>query len=155
MSKHQHLPHQPEHPDEWHAHTPAEGLPQEEHAAKANPVVLAGSLVASLVFLVVVVLVIFMYFETYVNRLRIERVEDTVLSKDQRQYKLVVSETFRDYSMLPPQYAPQGVVTIPLEQAKQRVMQRYAANLPAPAPQAQPQNSQPTPPPPPPGEPSH
>ena len=125
MSKHKHLPHEHETPDQWHNHAAAEGLPQEEHGAKANPFVLGASLIATLVFLVVVVLVIFMYFETYINRLRIERVEDTVLSTDQQQYKLIVSETFRDYSMLPPRYAPQGVVTIPIEQARQNVIQRY------------------------------
>lgn len=150
----QHLPHQHEELDAWHSHTPDEGQPQEEHASQANPLVLGVSLLATVVFLVVVVLVIFMYFETFVNDLRFKRVENTALSKDQLQYKFVVEETFKDHSLLPPQYAAQGVVTIPLEEAKKRVVQRYAGNAPqqpeAPAPQPA---NQPAPPPP--GQPSH
>lgn len=127
MSKHQHLPHEHETTDPWHQHTPAEGQPQVEHGAKANTLVLGLAMAGTVVFLIVVVVVIFLYFETYVNRLRIERVEDTALSREQRQYKLVVSETLSDYSLIPPRYAPQGVVTIPLEEAKKAVLEEYAA----------------------------
>jgi hypothetical protein len=125
MSKHQHLPHEHEEPDPWHRHTPDEGLPQEEHG-RANPAVLGVSLLATVVFLVGVVLVIFIYFETFTTTLRAERTESTALSKQQLEYKRTARETLNDYNVLPPTVAPQGVITVPIDQAKEKIIARYA-----------------------------
>jgi hypothetical protein len=124
---HQHTPEAHEVPDAWHRHTADEGPPQEEHGGKANPAIIGLSLLATAVFLVLTIAVIVLYFTTYTTRLRTERIESTVLSKDQLQYKLESSEKLREYSWINPETAHQGIVTIPLQDAKQKVIQKYAA----------------------------
>jgi hypothetical protein len=111
--------------DPWHTHTPDEGVPQEEHGARANPVLIGGALAATLIFLVVVIVVIFMYFETFVTRLRIERVETTDLAARQIQYKRDAAENLATHSVLPASVAPEGVVTIPKPEAMRRVIRQY------------------------------
>jgi hypothetical protein len=125
--KYQYLPEVHEEVDPWHAHAPEEGQPQEEHAAKPNTVVLWGALAATVAFLVVVVLVIYLYFGAYANRLRMERVENTVLSAQARQQRLAAAEALRDYSLLPAAAAAEPVITIPKEEAIRRVLARYGS----------------------------
>jgi hypothetical protein len=123
---HQHTADTHEVPDAWHRHTAEEGPPQEEHGGRANAAIIAISLLATAVFLVLTVAVIVLYYTTYTTRLRTERIESTVLSQGQLQYKLESGEKLREYSWIDPETARQGIVTIPLEDAKQRVIQRYA-----------------------------
>jgi hypothetical protein len=123
---HDHTPGAHEVPDAWHQHTPEEGVPQEEHGGKASAAAIAVSLLVTVVFLVLTVGLIIMYFTTYTTRLRVERVENTVLSKDQLEYKLESAEKLHEYSWINPETAHQGVVTIPLAEARQKVLQRYA-----------------------------
>lgn len=123
---HQHTPDAHEVPDAWHQHTADEGVPQEEHGGKANAALIAISLLATVAFLVMTIAVIVLYFTTYTTRLRVERVENTVLSKDQLQYKLDSAEKLREYSWINAETAHQDIVTIPLQDAKQKVLQRYA-----------------------------
>ena len=123
--KYQHLPLEHEQVDPWHAHAPSEGRPQEEHGAKANTVILGGALVGTIVFLVLVVLVIYLYFGTYTTRLRLENIENTVLSEQARQQRLAAREALSDYSLLPASVAAEPVITIPKEQAIRQVLERY------------------------------
>jgi hypothetical protein len=125
--KYQHLPEVHEEVDPWHAHAPAEGAPQEEHGAKPNTVILWGALAGTIIFLVAVVIVIYLYFGTYTTRLRMEHVENTVMSAQARQQRLAASEALRDYSVLPAGIAPEPVITIPQEEAVRRVVERYGA----------------------------
>jgi hypothetical protein len=121
-----HTPGTPELPDAWHLHTSEEGPPQVEHGGRANALVIGVALGATVIFLILTIAVIVMYFSVYTTRLRQERIESTVLSQEQLRYKLESAEKLRDYSLINPETAHQGIVSIPIDQARQTVIRRYS-----------------------------
>lgn len=62
-------------PDQWHRHTAEEGMPQDEHGARVNPLWLAGVLVATIIFVAIFVGVVQIYFESTVSSVRAEKTE--------------------------------------------------------------------------------
>ncbi len=79
MSKHDphYAPEPPEHPDQWHRHTPDEGVPQDEHAPQANPLILAGIGVVLTVSFVALLIVVVLYYFQYTTKIRREKMETT------------------------------------------------------------------------------
>jgi len=115
----------PEQPDPWHLHTPDEGPPQEEHG-KINAALLSVAFLASVLFVGVVVLVTYLYFNVQTTRLREERIETTVLSAEYVAYREKALKSLNDYSFANEQAARAGVVSLPFDQAAQRVIAKYA-----------------------------
>jgi hypothetical protein len=123
--EHTHPP--PEQPNAWHLHTAREGQPQEEHG-KTNAAILGAAFIASFGFVGVVILVSYLYFTVIVVQKREERIETTVLGNDARAYKAAALAGLQSYTFAAEQQARAGVVSIPLDQAKQQVMAKYAGN---------------------------
>jgi hypothetical protein len=133
-----HDPHQPivafdEQPDSWHMHTSDEGLPQEEHAAQADPKALVAAFLGSVFFVGGVIVVCLLYFFTHTTKLRQERIETTALAKDYFQYRAVSDKHLATYGWANPEAAAAGKVSIPIDLGMQKVMQQYAG----PAPRAE------------------
>lgn len=124
--KHQFTPDHPETPDSWHLHTTREGPPQAEHGGKVNTLLLGVGLVASVVFVGMVILVTFLYFQTHMTSKRQQLIESTALSATHHQYRDQASASLRDYSFFGEAAARAGVVSIPIDQAKQNVITRYS-----------------------------
>ncbi len=115
----------PEQPDSWHLHTVQEGHPQEEHG-KTNAAILGAAFIASFGFVAVVILVSYLYFNVIAVQKREERIETTILGKEAREYKAATLAGLQSYTFAAEQQARAGVVSIPLDQAKQQVLAKYA-----------------------------
>lgn len=66
-----------EQPDRWHAHTSAEGTPQSEHGARANPLFLGSILGSMVVFTGVLSILVIIYFNSYVTKIKALKMETT------------------------------------------------------------------------------
>lgn len=119
-------PHAEQHPDAWHRHAHSEGMPQVEHGAKANPLLLTGVIaILTVIFLVTCVLIV-MYFNKTMTETRHRLLETTALADGpdgsfaRRENALANAETY--------QWVDQetGVVSIPLSQAAAAVVADYA-----------------------------
>jgi len=115
----------PEQADSWHLHTAEEGPAQEEHG-KTNAVVLAVAFLASFGFVGLVILVSYLYFQVIAVQKREERIETTVLGNDARAYKAAELQRLQGYSFAAEAQARAGQVSVPLDQAKQQVIAKYA-----------------------------
>lgn len=118
------LPHEHAHPDAWHAHSAAEGAPQHEHGAKANPAVLAIVTGGFVITVVVTVLLSALYFFSYMTHERRLKSETTVLSEEYRAYRAQADASLTGYGWADP---AAGVVRIPISQAMDQVVAEYAA----------------------------
>jgi hypothetical protein len=114
-----------EQPDSWHLHTMDEGTPQQEHASSTNAAMLAGAFIGSFLFVGLVILVSYLYFQVIAVQKREERIETTVLGADARAYKADALASLQTYSFPNEQAARAGVVQLPLAQAEQRVLAQY------------------------------
>jgi cytoskeletal protein RodZ len=131
-----------EHADSWHHHTSAEGRPQHEHASVANPHVLFHWFFLIVVSGVVVIVALFMYFGKMYNTTRQERVETLQFYQDNAWPKVRDSEaalgTDRPLSQFTYHAADKQAHTVqlPIEEAMNRVVQRYRPGTSAQGPQA-------------------
>lgn len=116
----------PDHTDSWHLHTADEGMPQEEHAGKANAAVLAGVFIGSFLFVGVVILVTYLYFEVQFTHARELRIETTALGQDARDYKAKTLQQLQQYTFPSDLSARAGQVEVPVPEAEQRVLAQYA-----------------------------
>lgn len=112
-----------EEPEPWHRHSPEEGEPQEEHAGAVNTTILLGVFVATVVFVFASILFTYLYFTRYMTDLRQEQVETTVIGDDFRDYQSRSAAALGEYGWVDP---AAGIVSIPLDVAKTRVLERYA-----------------------------
>jgi hypothetical protein len=109
--------------DEWHHHTAAEGLPQEEHAGKVNTVVLTFVFFAIVSTISGTITASVLYFNRHITSLRQSAIENTKQAADANLYrgeseKALTAFTWAD--------ARAGTVQIPLDMAKERVIRKYA-----------------------------
>lgn len=123
-----HLPEQHESPDAWHSHSAAEGQPQPEHGAKANPVILAGVGVASIVLVLGTIVATAVFLMTHTTKLRRERIETTVWHQETYvPYRQKSDAALAGFSWASPEEAEAGRVSLPIDAAKQRVIEKYAS----------------------------
>ena len=101
-------PHPKEHPDAWHRHTRAEGLPQAEHAAHVNVRGLLAAFALTTVGVVGVIIVIMLYFRASVVEARRERIETTVLAEEANEYR---AQTLAEIAAVKPQSMDQIIAT--------------------------------------------
>jgi hypothetical protein len=123
MDQPDHTPELQETTDEWHLHTAAEGVPQEEHGSTINAPLLVLAFIGTVLSVVAVVILTFLYFTTYTNQLRRTRIETTALSEDYLQYRGRWQDTAQDYRWV--SVEGEGVVSLPLQVAMERVLERY------------------------------
>lgn len=125
---HDHLPVEHQHPDAWHAHALAEGAPQQEHGKTQNYVIIGAVTVAMLAILVVTILGTIMFTRTTMTGLRGGRVESMSMSDGYQKYRDESKAALTAYSWASPDAAKDGTrVSIPIDAAKQRVIEKYAA----------------------------
>lgn len=113
-----------EEPEPWHRHSPEEGEPQQEHAGSVNTTILLGVFVATVVFVFASILFTYLYFTRYMTNLRQEQIETTVMASDYRDYKERSAAALGQFGWVD---AEAGVVSLPLEVAKARVLERYGS----------------------------
>ena len=109
-------------PDSWHRHTADEGAPQSEHAAKVNVVFLAGVLLFTIVFVAVLVVLVQTFFAATQSRLRAEKTETDEAWK---LFDAELQPQLRDLASYGIADAQAGTAHIPIEQAMQRIVERY------------------------------
>jgi hypothetical protein len=111
-------------PESWHRHTPEEGLPQQEHAGKVNTTILLGVFVAIVVFVAGAILFTYLYFSRYMVTLRREKIETMAMAEEFNAYRARATAELEEYGWVDPQA---GVVRLPLDVAKARVLAAYGA----------------------------
>ncbi len=117
------LPHEHAQPDEWHRHTPAEGAPQAEHGAKANPAILALITGGFVVTVGLTILLSALYFFSYMTHERQLKKETTVLSEEYRAYRAQTEASLSGYGWADP---AAGTVRIPVDTAIDQVVADYS-----------------------------
>jgi hypothetical protein len=131
MGSHEHTPHAVTsgshsggHADAWHHHGAEEGRPQAEHGAIANPGVLVRWFVLIVVTLVAVVLALMVYFQHYITNEKAIRIENTALAGGAQSAK---TQAEGELSRYKPLDKDAGTVQIPIDQAMQKVVEKYGA----------------------------
>lgn len=136
MSKHDphYAPEPPEHPDQWHRHTPDEGAPQDEHVPQANPYLLAGIMGVLTVSFIALLIVVVLYYFQYTTKIRREKMENTTPSKESYDYRNELMKKLDLTAKIDPgTYAwadlasGSEAVQIPLDQAVDKVLNHYAS----------------------------
>ncbi len=131
MSHKQHFTHElHDEPDTWHRHqTAVEGLPQPEHGAHTNGLILAIAFIGSLGFVILTVVATVLYFQVHMTELRRQRIEstgfaDAFFGKGGTQEQALAQ--LAQYSFATEAEARAGKASVPIDQAMQRVVDRYA-----------------------------
>lgn len=120
------VPHEQESPDAWHAHGAGEGEPQPEHGGHQNYLLIGLVGVASLAIVVGTVAGTFIYFRKHVTDLRREKVESpTMLRGDYDAYKKDADAKLAQFRFMGEDAARAGRATLPLDEAKKRVIEKY------------------------------
>ena len=120
---HQETPHPEQHLDEWHQHTAAEGVPQQEHAAHVNIGALIVVFVAMVVTVLVLVIALTMFYNSTKAQMAAVRLENTAgWSDDYIPYKNAAFEQIGGYHADDPEA---GTVRIPVDRAIDQVINQY------------------------------
>jgi hypothetical protein len=116
-------------PDAWHRHIPEdEGLPQEEHGGKVRSLMLGLALLLCVAFVVGTILASYLYFQVHMTSLRRERIESTVFAQQFATSRDAELAKLGDYSFPTEDKARKGMACPPVEEAKKRVIARYAGS---------------------------
>lgn len=113
-----------EQPDEWHRHTAEEGAPQIEHGAHATPTALAITFVGMVLGVAAVVLILIVYFNSYVSQVKAEKEEGVGMSEDFEAYRADSIAHLAGYGWTDP---AAGRVHVPIELGMEQVIAEYAA----------------------------
>ncbi len=123
------IPVQHEAVDSWHQHDlSTEDGPQHEHAAKINPVVLFAAFVGLSVVTACLVGVVTMYYYAQVTSVGgLTHAQDwesmNRLAKESEAYSQEADRSLSNYEWV---NAETGAVSVPMETAYERVMQKYS-----------------------------
>lgn len=120
--KAQYVPEPEETPDAWHAHSAAEPPPQEEHAAKANPLVLSVVMVSMVVFVVVSCVLVVVYFNRFLTQEKQRKQESTAYFQEFERYRQQNLAAMEGFSWIDRQ---DGVVRLDINEAMDLVVQEY------------------------------
>lgn len=103
-------------------------MPQEEHGKTQNYLIIGAVTAAMLVILVVTIVGTIMFTRTTMTGLRGGRVESMSMSDGYQKYRDQSKSALTAYSWASPDAAKDGTrVSIPIDAAKQRVIEKYAA----------------------------
>ena len=125
MSKHEthFLPQEHEHADSWHRHSAEEGAPQGEHTATASATSLMVSFFVLTMSVFVTVGLLVVFFNHFAWQARAANEETTVLSVDANATVDRITKEQAEFGFVPDK---PGVYRIPLNQAMDRVVAKYA-----------------------------
>lgn len=73
--------------DNWHQHTHAEGVPQEEHGAQASAKALGLTFIFMVLGVLFVIIVLKVYFDSYMSSYRAKIEENTSAAAETWQWK--------------------------------------------------------------------
>ncbi len=129
MSHKQHYsPAPPVETDAWHRHVvEEEGLPQEEHGGNTRPVALAPAFILCFGFVPGPIPASYLYFQVHMTTLRREKIENTVFAQDFAKSKAAELAKQQGYYFSSEDKARNGLVAPSIEEAKKRIIARYAA----------------------------
>lgn len=108
--------------DQWHHHTAAEGVPQVEHGSHASSKALGLTFIAMVVGVIAIILILIVYFNTYVSAFKSQQLEGTVLMVPAYNAKLAAREHLGSHGWIDRQA---GFVHIPVEDAMRKVIADY------------------------------
>lgn len=126
-----HKPHytEPPHdqPTAWHRHIPEEeGLPQQEHGSHTRPLAMTIAFLFCFGFVGATILASYLYFQVHMTGLRREKIESTVFAQEFAAIRDQELAKLGDYYFASDDLARKGIVSVPVEEAKKRVLARYA-----------------------------
>ena len=131
MAGHDHTQVVHDHADSWHHHSAAEGRPQHEHTAIANPSVLFHWFLLIVVSGITVIVALMMFFGKTYNLARREKIETLYFydnfaapARDKAEGLLGVDKPLSQYTYHPAD-AQAHTVQLPIEEAMNRVVQKY------------------------------
>lgn len=114
--------------DAWHQHTKDEGKPQEEHGSHASAKALGMTFIIMVVGVIVVILVLIAYFNSFVSRYKAERQEGTTVMAPAYNARLAAQRHLDSFGWVD---RDAGTAHIPLPNAIDRVVQEYRSNGPS------------------------
>jgi len=109
--------------DAYHTHTPDEGAPMQEHASHVSPKALGLTLIVMVFGVLIVILGLVVYFDSYMSSYRAQENETDELSAatwGEIQQKKAELDAYA--------WIDKNTVRIPIEEATQRVLARYQEN---------------------------
>lgn len=119
--------------DDWHQHTPDEGVPQAEHGSTASPTALGVTLLAIVFGVAFVIVILTAYFQSYTDRYKAEKQEGIPAARGQYLTARSAAEArLREAGVV---NREEGVYRLPLDRAIELVTNEYAevnASLPQP-----------------------
>jgi Tfp pilus assembly protein PilE len=113
--------------DAWHQHTAAEGMPQHEHGAHASAKALGLTFIVMVVGVILVILVLIAYFNSYVSGFKARQQEGTAVMAPAFNEKLAARERLNSHGWID---RDAGTVHIPVPQAIDAVVNEYRQNGP-------------------------
>ncbi len=119
---HQETPTHHTEPDAWHRHSEDEGAPQVEHAAHANPTILAVTFIAMILGVAFVVVVLVAYFNNYVSNFKAEKQEGVGMAAPFEASKAEALAQLNGHG-----WVDTNTIYIPVDDAMDLVVQRYAS----------------------------
>jgi hypothetical protein len=108
--------------DAWHQHTAAEGMPQSEHGAHASAKALGLTFITMVVGVIVVILILIAYFNSYMSSTRARMQEGTAMMAPAFNDKLAARSKLGSFGWVD---QSAGTVHIPLPNAIDRVVEDY------------------------------
>ncbi len=113
-----------EQPDAWHQHTADEGAPQVEHGSHATPTALAITFVGMVLGVAAVILILIVYFNSYVSQVKAEKEEGVSSAAEFETYRAESLAHLEGYGWTDP---AAGRVHVPIDMGMQQVIDEYAA----------------------------
>jgi len=107
--------------DEWHSHTPDEGMPQHAHG-ETSPTTIAAVGIVSFALLGVTMAFVAFYF-VQINQMEYSRKVEIDMGSDARTLKRAWEADLRNYGWVDP---AENVVHIPIDRAIRSVAREYA-----------------------------
>lgn len=111
-----------DHHDDWFRHTPAEGLPQQEHAAHVNTTAIGLTLLVIVFGVLAMVIVLSMYYVSYTTNLKAERQEGTQSAAAYLAYRDNAESALSSFGWAD---RDAGKVNIPIDRAMDDVVAYY------------------------------
>lgn len=110
--------------DDWHQHSAADGVPQDEHAAQASVKALGMTFIIMTVGVILTILVLVAYFKSYVGSYRAKVQEGTAIMQPAFEAKLSARKHLEEFGWID---RDAQTVHIPLDRAMEQVVAEYQA----------------------------
>lgn len=106
----------------WHQHTAAEGKPQVEHGSHASAKALGLTFITMVVGVIVVILILVAYFNSYMSSARVRMQEGTAMMVPAFNAKIAAHEKLGSFGWID---QAGGTVHIPVPNAIDAVVEQY------------------------------